>query len=352
MKAKVLIVDDSATMRAIVANSLKNDPEIEVVGAVGDPLEARTAIKALDPDVVTLDIEMPKMDGLSFLEKVMTLRPMPVIMISSLTQRGADASVRALELGAFDCVAKPAAGQPLREAFADLPAKVKAACRVRMQPRPVRRTAAVTAAADYHHDGRVVCIGSSTGGVEALLQVVSHFPANCPPTLIVQHMPENFTRSFAARLNQACAASVAEAYEGAPVEEGKVWLAPGGLTHLEIAGPVGKPRCHLVSGDPVSGHRPSVDALFRSAVRFGDKAVGVILTGMGRDGAAGLLAMRGAGAVTIGQDEGSSLIYGMPKAAFELGAVAEQMSLQSVGPGILARCRSHSRSVTPCLRHA
>ena len=310
-----------------------------MVGAVGDPLEARAAIKALNPDVVTLDIEMPKMDGLSFLEKVMTLRPMPVIMISSLTQRGADASVRALELGAFDCIGKPAAGQRLFEAFAELPAKVKAASRVRLQPKGDRRAPPAAVAADYQHDGRVVCIGSSTGGVEALLQVVSHFPRNCPPTLIVQHMPENFTKSFAARLNQACAAEVAEAYEGAPVVEGKVWLAPGGLTHLELAGPVAKPRCHLVAGDTVSGHRPSVDALFRSAVRFGDKAMGVILTGMGRDGAAGLLAMRGAGAATLGQDEATSLIYGMPKAAFEIGAVQEQLPLQSVGAGILSRCR-------------
>lgn len=343
MRARVLIVDDSATMRALVATSLRRDPEIEIVGAVGDPLEARTAIKELNPDVVTLDIEMPKMDGLSFLEKVMRLRPMPVIMISSLTQRGADASIRAMELGAFDCVGKPGVGHSALEAFSDLPEKVKAACRAKISVR-TKAPAAGPAARDFHPNGRLVCIGASTGGVEALLAVVSHFPKNCPPTLIVQHMPENFTKSFAARLNQSCQADVAEAFEGAPIEEGKVWLAPGGLTHLSIAGAT-QMRCHLESGDAVSGHRPSVDVLFRSAVRLRDKAVGVILTGMGRDGAAGLLAMREAGAATIGQDEGSSLIYGMPRAAKENGAVDEQLPLHTIGAGIIARCQTQRRGV-------
>lgn len=339
----MLIVDDSATMRALVARSLSRDPEIEVVGQVGDPLEARTAIKELDPDVVTLDIEMPKMDGLSFLEKVMRLRPMPVIMISSLTQRGADASIRALELGAFDCVGKPGVGHSAQEAFSDLPDKVKAACRTKISAR-TRLTPSAPAAGDFHPNGRIVCVGASTGGVEALLSVVSQLPRNCPPTLIVQHMPENFTRSFAARLNQSCQAEVAEAHEGAPIEVGRVWLAPGGLTHLSIAGAT-QLRCHLDAGDAVSGHRPSVDVLFRSAVRLGKKAVGVILTGMGRDGAAGLLAMRDAGAATIGQDEGSSLIYGMPRAAEENGAVEEQMPLAAIGAGIVRRCQSTRRGV-------
>ena len=343
MRTRVLIVDDSPTMRSLVAGALRRDPDIEVVGTACDPLEARTAIKDLNPDVITLDIEMPKMDGLSFLEKVMRLRPMPVIMISSLTQRGAEASIKAMELGAVDCVGKPGMGHSALEAFADLPMRVKAARHAQVANRgagvPSR---SAPAAADYQHDGRVVCIGASTGGVEALLSVVSTFPKNCPPTLIVQHMPENFTRSFAARLDKSCAAEVAEAYDGAPIEAGRVWLAPGGLTHLKVSG-TQRPRCQVVPGDLVSGHRPSVDALFRSAAPLGEKAVGVILTGMGRDGAAGLLAMRNAGSVTIGQDESSSLIYGMPKAAFELGAVQEQLPIQAVGPGILGRCQTHRR---------
>ena len=343
MSTRVLIVDDSPTMRSLVAASLRRDPGIEIVGTVGDPIEARAAIKELNPDVVTLDIEMPKMDGLSFLEKVMRLRPMPVIMISSLTQRGADASIRAMELGAFDCVGKPGVGHSALEAFSDLPDKVKAAWRAKISARP-RLPPSSPAAADFHPNGRIVCIGASTGGVEALLSVVSHLPRNCPPTLIVQHMPENFTRSFAARLNQSCQAEVAEAHEGAPIEEGRVWLAPGGLTHLSISGAT-QLRCRLEAGDPVSGHRPSVDVLFRSAVRLGRKAVGVILTGMGRDGAAGLLAMRDAGAATIGQDEGSSLIYGMPRAAKENGAVEEQMPLAAIGAGIIGRCQATRRGV-------
>lgn len=350
--AKVLIVDDSATMRSLVANALKRDPDIEVVGAVGDPLAAREAIKELNPDVVTLDIEMPKMDGLSFLDKIMRLRPMPVIMISTLTQRGAEASIRALELGAFDCVGKPGPGVAALDAFSGLPAIVKAASRSRTRVRSDAPRKVATAPENFHANGRVVCIGSSTGGVEALLDVLSVFPKNCPPTLIVQHMPENFTRSFAARLNQACAAEVAEAYEGAPLKEGQIWLAPGGVAHLEIASPGRNPRCRIVPGEAVSGHKPSVDVLFRSAVPFGANAIGAILTGMGRDGASGLLAMRQAGASTIGQNEATSLIYGMPKAAQELGAVETQLPLHTIGEGILARCRPHTRSVTACHRHA
>jgi two-component system chemotaxis response regulator CheB len=344
-KARVLVVDDSATMRSLVSAVLRRDPEIEVVGSAGDPIEAREAIKALNPDVVTLDVEMPNMNGLDFLEKIMRLRPMPVIMISTLTQRGAEASIRALELGAFDCVGKPTSGTSPAEAFAELPEKVKAAWRARV--RPLGSRAGPSPSADgFRPNGSVVAVGSSTGGVEALLTIISRLPRNCPPTVITQHMPPTFTKSFAARLNSFCAAEVAEAYEGAPLEIGKVYLAPGGATHLEVSGSTSL-RCRLREGDLVSGHRPSVDVLFSSVAKTaGANAVGVILTGMGRDGASGLLAMRENGAATIGQDEASSVIYGMPRVAFEIGAVERQLPLNAIGDQILTLCNlDHQRKL-------
>ena len=334
---RVLVVDDSATMRGLITAVLRRDPEVAVVGQAGDPLEAREAIKLLTPDVVTLDVEMPNMNGLAFLDKIMRLRPMPVVMVSSLTQAGAQASLAALELGAVDCVGKPTAGMPVERAFADLAARIKAAARARVRAGS-DRTQAPAWTVDFCPDGRVVAIGSSTGGVEALLSVLSAFPANCPPTVITQHMPAAFTRSFAERLNRTCAATVAEASAGAPLEIGHVWLAPGGDAHLEIAGS-SRLRCRLVPGPPVNGHRPSVDVLFDSVARVaGRAALGVILTGMGKDGARGLMAMREAGAGTIGQNERSSVVYGMPKAAFDLGAVERQLPLERIGAAIIERC--------------
>jgi two-component system chemotaxis response regulator CheB len=341
-RTRVLIVDDSPTMRAILKNTLEADPEIQVVGAVGDPIEARQAVKDHNPDVLTLDVEMPRMDGLEFLERLMRLRPMPVVMVSSRTTAGADATIRALESGAIDVVAKPTGGEGMAEAFADLGAKVKSAARARMRQRAAA-VAAPPALTDYRPDGRIVCIGSSTGGVEALLAVISAFPAECPPTLIVQHIPKAFTPGLAKRLDEACAARVEEAVDGAPLETGRVWLAPGGLTHLEIAGTRGL-HCRLLDAAPVNGHRPSVDILFNSAARLGKKAFGVILTGMGRDGAAGMLAMRKAGADTIGQDEATSIIYGMPRAAFELGAVGRQLPLHTIGREVIDSCRLKRRA--------
>jgi two-component system chemotaxis response regulator CheB len=334
---RVLVVDDSATMRGLITAMLRRDPEIVVVGQAGDPLEAREAIKRLNPDVVTLDVEMPNMNGLAFLDKIMRLRPMPVVMVSTLTQAGAEVSLAALELGAVDCVGKPSAGVPAELAFADLAARVKAAGRARVRP-GADRAPAHEANRDFRPDGRVGAIGSSTGGVEALLTVLSAFPANCPPTVITQHMPGTFTRSFAERLNRSCAARVGEAYEGAPLEVGQVWLAPGGDNHLEVVGTVQK-RCRLTAAPPVNGHRPSVDVLFESVARAaGRAALGVILTGMGRDGARGLLAMRNAGAATLGQNEATSVVYGMPKAAYEIGAVEQQLPLERIGAGIVDRC--------------
>ena len=348
---RVLIVDDSATVRRLLTVALEADPEIEVVGSAPEPAVARQMIKDLNPDVITLDIEMPNMNGLEFLEKIMRLRPMPVVMVSTLTQRGADATVEALELGAVDYYAKPTqnVAEGLSASAAELAEKVKMAARAHVRP---REAAAARAAPEtgYQPANKLVAIGSSTGGVEALIEVLSRFPKTCAPTVITQHMPGHFLTSFAQRLNRICAAEVREAYEGAPLEAGHVYLAPGGEAHLEVK--AGRPlQCHLHVADKVSGHRPSVDVLFASAAEAAGKiGVGVLLTGMGRDGASGLKAMRDAGAMTIGQDEASSVVYGMPRAAFEIGAVTTQLPLGRIGDEIVRLCRapvpvSVSRSV-------
>ncbi len=332
---RTLIVDDSATMRGLIAATLRRDPDIEVIGEAADPLEARAAIKALNPDVITLDVEMPNMNGLEFLEKLMRLRPMPVIMVSTLTSRGADATLTALELGAFDCICKPTSGG--LGAFEGLAEKVKAAGKARIRATRVRGNDPVSVSpANYRPNGFVLAIGSSTGGVEALIEIVSRLPANCPPTVITQHMPGSFTRSFAERLNRTSAAQVAEASPGAPLGTGQVMIAPGGAAHLRLQGAAGSYRCRVEEGDLVNGHRPSVDVLFDSVARTaGAASLGVILTGMGRDGAKGLLNLRQAGARTVGQDEASCVVYGMPKAAFELGAVERQLPLEKIAAEII-----------------
>jgi two-component system, chemotaxis family, protein-glutamate methylesterase/glutaminase len=336
-QARVLVVDDSPTMRGLITAVLRTDPEVSVVGQAGDALEAREAIKQLNPDVVTLDIEMPNMNGLDFLERIMRLRPMPVIMVSSLTHRGAEATLAALEIGAFDCVAKPSPGDA--RPFGDLADKVKAAARsLRGQSRiAVARVSkpVPVSTANYAVGRKIVAIGSSTGGVEALITVLQNFPANCPPTVITQHMPSTFTKSFAERLNRLCQPVVQEAYDGARLEVGKIYLAPGGERHLQVTNSAA-PCCRLLDRDPVNGHRPSVDVLFDSVAELaGRNAVGVILTGMGRDGAAGLLKMRHAGARTLGQNEKTCVVYGMPRVAYELGAVEQQLPLGSIGEEIL-----------------
>jgi two-component system, chemotaxis family, protein-glutamate methylesterase/glutaminase len=335
---RVLVVDDSPTMRALISSVLRRDPDIVVVGEAADPLEAREAIKRLDPDVVTLDIEMPKMNGLDFLERIMRLRPTRVIIVSTLTEKGAATSIRALEMGAYDCLPKPSVKN--LASFNELAERVKS---VAMTPPPSAlasgRGAALKASetpARYHWDGRAVFIGSSMGGVEALFTLLAEFPESCPPTVITQHMPALFTKSFAERLNRLCKPSIAEASDGAVLAQGHVYVAPGGNNHLQVERAGGNLRCRLRAGELVSGHRPSIDVMFRTAASaVGDGAVGVILTGMGRDGASGLLAMREAGAETFGQDEASSLIYGMPKVAMEIGAVGKQLSLARIAPHIL-----------------
>lgn len=333
---RVLIVDDSPTMRGLIAASMRNDPDIHVVGSARDPIEAREIIKTLNPDVITLDIEMPRMDGISFLEKIMRLRPMPVIIISTLTKAGAAISVKALTLGAFDCVCKPQDGNVV-DAFEQLPDLIKAAAKSRTKP--LRGAVAIPKRSDdFQPSGNIVAMGSSTGGVEAVITVLTTFPENCPPTVITQHMPETFTHSFAARLDGLCAPKVSEAKDGDPLETGRVYIAPGGAYHLEVVRRKGH-VCRVREDEKVNGHRPSVDVLFNSVAElYGKRAVGVILSGMGRDGAAGLLTMRNAGAKTIGQNEKTCVIYGMPKVAFETGAVERQLPLARISNAILDLC--------------
>jgi len=342
---KVIVVDDSALMRKMLTTMLESDPGIKVVFAAPDPYVAREKIKQLNPDVLTLDIEMPKMDGLSFLTKIMSLRPMPVVMVSSLTQEGADATLQALEIGAVDFVGKPAQdlAHGLAEKQAEIIAKVRAAASARV--RRIDGSAAKTRTAlrtgiGFSSTEKIVAIGASTGGVEAIRDVILPLPADSPAILITQHMPEKFTSSFAQRLDKLARLSVTEARENERVLPGHVYIAPGDR-HLELARSGANYVCRLHTQPPVSGHRPSVDVLFSSVAKVaGANAIGVILTGMGRDGADGLKQMRDAGAYTVGQDESTCVVYGMPKVAFEMGGVAKQVGIGRIGEEILAACGS------------
>jgi two-component system chemotaxis response regulator CheB len=309
-----------------------------VIGMAPEPHAAREMIKTLNPDVVTLDIEMPGMDGLSFLEKIMRLRPMPVIMCSTLTARGADASIEALRLGAVDCIGKPT-GNPLEIARdgALLRKMVKAAKRSSVRRGP-SQLAPVAAGRGATLRDVVIAIGASTGGVEALFSVIGALPPDCPPVLVVQHMPAAFTSGFASRMNRESRVNVVEATDRMPIRRGTVYIAPGGDNHMELVGGTSG-HIRLSPTDPVSGHRPSVDVLFRSVSALGSRAVGVILTGMGSDGASGLLAMREAGARTLGQNQETCVVYGMPRAAFELGGVERELSLSAMPEAILGACR-------------
>lgn len=332
---RTLVVDDSATMRAMLCAALDADPGIKVVGAAPEPHAARQMMRELDPDVVTLDVEMPGMDGLSFLEKIMRLRPTPVVMCSSLTTRAAEVTIEALRLGAVDFVAKPSgAANDMARMMAELREKVKAAAQsqVRLPQQSAQAVPIGTAMAG----DRIIAIGSSTGGVDALFAILPTLPADCPPVLVVQHMPPTFTSNLAKRLDDVCAVRVIEAYDRAPLTRGTVYIAPGGDCHMVLSGTT----VRLVEGERVSGHRPSVDALFHSIVPFGFKSVGVILTGMGEDGAAGLLAMRRAGARTFGQNAQSCVVYGMPRAAGAIGAVETELDISAMPKAIINACRS------------
>jgi two-component system chemotaxis response regulator CheB len=330
---KVLIVDDSALIREVLSRTLGKDGDIVVVGAAEDPLEARDKIKTLNPDVLTLDIEMPNMNGLQFLERLMRLHPLPVVMVSTLTTKGASETLLALELGAVDFVAKPNAtlsggldafGENLRQ-------KVRAASHADVRSRAMKAAPPVmqvrTAAAPR---GSLIALGASTGGVEAIRMVLSTMPTDCPPIVIAQHMPPGFTSRFAARLDEVTDLKVVEAEDRMPLENGHAYVAKGDF-HLRVERSSGQLKCRLSQDELASGHRPSVDVLFESVAKsIGPMAVGAILTGMGRDGARGLKLMRAAGAYTVGQSQSSALVYGMPRVAFEEGAVIEQAPVEQI----------------------
>lgn len=334
MSIKVLVVDDSALIREVLTRMLTRDGDINVVATATDPIDAREKIKQLNPDVVTLDIEMPGMNGLQFLEKLMRLRPTPVVMVSTLTKKGASETLLALELGAVDFVAKPSAEfEGGIEAFgAGLRDKIRAAAKSDVRGRSTSRAeapkiAVKTAAAP---EGSLIAIGASTGGVEAIRAVLTQMPADCPPIVIAQHMPAGFTGRFAARLDELCAIKVVEAEDRMPLLAGHAYVARGDY-HLRVERSSGQLKCRLTQDELESGHRPSVDVLFESVARtVGHMAVGAILTGMGRDGARGLKMMRDAGAYTVGQNQASALVYGMPRVAFEEGAVVEQASVEAI----------------------
>lgn len=325
MTIRVLIIDDSPTMRAILMSRLREEPDIEVVGTASNAAEGREAIKRFDPDVVTLDIEMPGMNGLDFLEKIMTLRPMPVIIISGATQEGNEITARALGLGAVDCYSKydPSGKLTLQDSGV-LGALVRQAGHVRfgnvLKPAKLAPVVAEESRRSIKRETRLIVIGSSTGGVEALQVLLREFPVDCPPTMIVQHVNSRFAPAIARTLDQACPAKVQVAEQDSPLKIGNVYLAATADHHLTVRG--GSTLfTRLRQGEPVSGHVPSVDVLFESAAReVGPGAVGILLTGMGQDGARGLLAMSEAGAHTIAQDESTCTVFGMPRAAISLGA--------------------------------
>lgn len=339
MTVRVLIVDDSALMRQMLTEILSADPEIDVVDAASDPLIAREKIKKYNPDVLTLDVEMPRMNGIEFLCRLMALRPMPVVMVSSLTHEGADTTLRALQLGAVDFVAKPAGfiGTGLADQAQAIRDKVKAAGRSRIR-QSLSSTSLGSARLGPKAD-RVIAIGASTGGVPAIAKVLEHLPADMPPILIAQHMPPGFTRRFAERMNDDCGLNVVEASDGMRAEPGSVYIAPGGL-QMRIS--LGR-RISIRDEGRINGFCPCVDVLMNSLARIeGAAAIGMILTGMGHDGAAGMTAIRGAGGTTLGQDEASSLIYGMPRVAWETGGVERQFPLERLGAALATSCLSTS----------
>jgi two-component system chemotaxis response regulator CheB len=358
-KVRVLVVDDSALVRKLLSSMLDSDPGIEVVGTAADPLIAREKIKQLDPDVLTLDVEMPRMDGLTFLDNLMRLRPMPVVMVSSLTKEGAEVTLHALELGAVDFFAKP--GSDLADSFAgsaqEICAKVKLAARARPRARtavrkldvaprlsadavlPKADSAPRAQVADARSGGHIIAIGASTGGTEAIRVVLEAMPPDAPPILITQHIPAAFSGPFAARMDNCSAMRVMEARDGQPIQPGHAYIAPGSQ-HLLVMWDGARHVCRLHDGPPVNRHKPSVDVLFRSmAASVGAGTVAALLTGMGDDGARGLLELNEAGAATMVQDEASSVVWGMPGSAWKLGAAREMLPLDRIAARLLELAR-------------
>jgi two-component system chemotaxis response regulator CheB len=340
---KVLIIDDSSVIRAVVNEVLKDEPDIIVVGEAKDPLIAREQIKKLKPDVLTLDVEMPKMDGITFLKNLMRLRPMPVIMLSTLTTKGADTTLDALELGAIDFIAKPSFEELIAKKSlfkTTLIRKIKFAASVDNKSHEIISVSSKIDENIIHSfDGcqrsnHIVAIGASTGGTEAVKKIITTLPSNCPPILVTIHIPETFSLRFAERMNTYCAANVQEARHGQKIKGGNVYIAPGNM-HLKVEAKGGALYCILEDSEEVNRHKPSVDVLFNSLEFLASNAQGVLLTGMGQDGSKGLLNLKNAGAMTIIQDKASSLIWGMPGSAHKLNAHIKECSLADIPRTIL-----------------
>ncbi|TCV94866.1 two-component system chemotaxis response regulator CheB [Luteibacter rhizovicinus] len=353
-KVRVLIIDDSALVRKVLTTMLESDPAIEVVGTAPDPLIAREKIKLLNPDVLTLDVEMPRMDGLTFLENLMRLRPMPVVMVSTLTEKGADVTLRALELGAVDFFTKPNAdlASTFMSCAPEICAKVRLAAGAKPRERADVRKLDVaprltadavlprTQAAGSRGGTRIIAIGASTGGTEAIRVVLEAMPPTAPPIVITQHIPAAFSGPFAARMDSCSAMRVCEARDGQPIQAGHAYIAPGNQ-HLLVMWDGARHVCRLHDGPPVNRHKPAVDVLFRSvAASVGAAAIGVVLTGMGDDGTRGLGELRDGGSPTLVQDEASSVVWGMPGAAWKAGAADEMLPLDAIAARLLALANS------------
>ena len=353
-KTRVVVVDDSALVRSLLTEIINRQVDMECVGAAADPLVAREMIRNLNPDVITLDVEMPRMDGIDFLAKLMRLRPMPVVMVSTLTERGADVTLRALELGAVDFVAKPKIGvaDGLRLLAEDITDKVRIAAKAHIRkthhvPAPVPGAPVAAKPAPVASIGRlstekIIFIGASTGGTEATRELLTQLPPDSPAVMITQHMPPGFTKSYAARLNGLARIRVAEASDGERVLPGHAYIAPGGF-HLSVERSGANYIARVRDGEPVNRHKPSVEVLFQSAARVvGPNALGVMLTGMGADGASAMREMRDAGSWNVAQDEASCVVFGMPREAIARGAAHEVMALTRIAPALIERLRSTS----------
>lgn len=348
-EVRVIVVDDSPTMQRLIASILEEDPAITVVGIASDPFEARDKIKALNPDVITLDLEMPNMNGLDFLRQIMRLRPMPVVVISSHTTKGTVATFDALRIGAVGCLEKPRlddekAFEAMRRTVREAALHSAEISTLRPQQEPssslVRPAPLAGRMNTRTEQPDIIAIGASTGGIEAITTVLKDFPADCPPTVITQHLPPNFTKSFAERLNRQVPPSVKEAEDGDKLQRGWVYIAPGGDGHLTVRGSTAQ-HCRIDPAGPVSGHRPSVDVMMSSIADLANcRRAAALLTGMGRDGAEGMLRIRERGGYTIAQDQETSLVYGMPKVAMSIGGASVSLPLREISAALLGGTNS------------